>query len=89
MSNIPQDTVPSKDTDITISDLNSAPESSIDIADVAVTAAHRAEFLGSFTAKEEAKIMRKVDFRTLVLFGLIYMCKQVDKLYMPEYIKKI
>lgn len=38
---------------------------------------YRTDFLASFTHDEEKKIIRKVDFRILVLFGLIYMIKQV------------
>lgn len=38
---------------------------------------YRAEFLSSFTPEEEKKIMRKVDYRLLLLCGVIYMVKQV------------
>lgn len=41
------------------------------------SAVYRANFLATFTHDEEKKIMRKVDYRILVLFGLIYMIKQV------------
>ncbi|EPE08706.1 pantothenate transporter [Ophiostoma piceae UAMH 11346] len=38
----------------------------------------RAAFLASFTADEQTKVMRKIDYRLLVLAGLIYMVKQID-----------
>ena len=37
----------------------------------------RAEFLSTFTPEEERKIIRKVDYRLLLLCGVIYMVKQV------------
>lgn len=52
--------------------VNTTSESRENVSD-----AYRAEFLATFTPDEEKKIMRKVDYRILVLFGLIYMCKQV------------
>ncbi|KAF2802258.1 retrograde regulation protein 2 [Mytilinidion resinicola] len=39
---------------------------------------YRADFLSTFTPEEEKKIMRKVDYHILMLFGLIYMVKQID-----------
>jgi hypothetical protein len=37
----------------------------------------RAAFLSTFSPEEEKAIMRKVDYRLLALFGVIYMVKQV------------
>lgn len=48
------------------------PQSKLDVSDE-----YRATFLATFTPEEEHRIMRKVDYRILVLFGLIYMVKQV------------
>ena len=39
---------------------------------------YRANFLSSFTPGEEKKIMRKIDYRLLLLCGIIYMVKQVS-----------
>lgn len=49
-----------------------------DSDDVQAQEAYRAEFLGSFTADEEKKIMRKVDLHIVILVGLIYSIKQVS-----------
>ncbi|KAL1885674.1 hypothetical protein Plec18167_001169 [Paecilomyces lecythidis] len=38
----------------------------------------KAEFLSSFTAEEEKRIMKKVDARFLILTGLMYMIKTID-----------
>ncbi|CAI6100816.1 unnamed protein product [Clonostachys chloroleuca] len=38
----------------------------------------RAAFLSTFNPEEEKAIMRKVDYRLLALFGVIYMVKQID-----------
>ncbi len=45
---------------------------------------YRANFLDTFTPEEQTRIMRKVDYRLLLLCGVIYMVKQVRnlKLYM-------
>ncbi|EMR63572.1 putative pantothenate transporter protein [Eutypa lata UCREL1] len=39
---------------------------------------YRANFLSSFTPGEEKKIMQKIDYRLLLLCGIIYMVKQID-----------
>jgi hypothetical protein len=72
------DLVLPKDADITVSDPDYVREGD---SSAVVTAAYRAEFLSTFTSKEEAKIIRKVDYRILVLFGLIYTCKQVCSMF--------
>lgn len=41
----------------------------------------RAAFLSTFNPEEEKAIMRKVDYRLLALFGVIYMVKQVCYLH--------
>jgi hypothetical protein len=48
------------------------PESIID-----EEATEKAAFLASFILEEEKKILRKIDYRFLVLIGLMYMIKQV------------
>jgi hypothetical protein len=44
-------------------------------------AAEKAAFLASFTLEEEKKILRKIDYRFLVLIGLMYMIKQVRSIF--------
>lgn len=39
-------------------------------------AAEKAAFLASFSLEEEKKILRKIDYRFLLLIGLMYMIKQ-------------
>lgn len=56
--------------------MHSNPESKEDVSDD-----YRASFLATFTHEEEKRIMRKVDYRILVLFGLIYMVKQVRLIF--------
>lgn len=52
------------------------------LADVALpsnaTSVEKTAFLASFTAAEERRIMRKVDFRLLVLMPLMLMIKNVE-----------
>jgi hypothetical protein len=52
------------------------PESIID-----EEAAEKAAFLASFTLEEEKNILRKIDYRFLVLIGLMYMIKQVRPIF--------
>lgn len=40
--------------------------------------AHRRAFLSRFTADDDHRIMRKVDWRFLPLMGLMYLIKQID-----------
>ena len=39
----------------------------------------KAAFLATFTAEDEARIMRKVDMRFVFLAGVMYLIKQVDQ----------
>lgn len=86
----------SKDAHITIDGVPSDQESGAastgaggDASDPVAAAAYKAEFLSSFSAKEEKRIMRKVDYRNVILFGLIYMIKQVSRLVPCQYIEWI
>ncbi|KAH8881405.1 retrograde regulation protein 2 [Thozetella sp. PMI_491] len=47
-------------------------------SDASPTADYRGNFLATFTPEEEKKIMRKIDYRLLLLCGIIYMIKQID-----------
>ena len=38
---------------------------------------HRVTFLDTFTPDEQKKIIRNVDYRTLIIIGVIYLVKQV------------
>ncbi|KAL4790916.1 major facilitator superfamily domain-containing protein [Aspergillus venezuelensis] len=39
---------------------------------------HRVAFLDTFTPKVQKKIVRKVDYRILIIIGVIYLVKQID-----------
>jgi hypothetical protein len=47
-------------------------------------AAEKAAFLASFTLEEEKKILRKIDYRFLVLIRLMYIIKQVRPIFIDN-----
>jgi hypothetical protein len=47
----------------------------------AATTLDRAAFLDTFTPEEQKKIIRKVDYRILLIVGLIYLVKQVYTIF--------
>ncbi|CAK7198065.1 hypothetical protein SEUCBS139899_000723 [Sporothrix eucalyptigena] len=59
-------------------DSNSTSATPNDVNDVNDASFDRTAFLASFSAAEEKAIMRKIDYRLLVLAGIIYMIKQID-----------
>jgi hypothetical protein len=54
------------------------PEASTTAVSELDTQAARQEFLSRFTAEDDRRIMRKVDWRFLPLMGFMYLLKQID-----------